>query len=72
MKDNHVAIILERMEGKFDAFAEAMSGIPADVEQLKNDVAIVKDDVQAIKAAVKDQSGQLSDHEERVTSLEAA
>jgi chromosome segregation ATPase len=71
MKDDYTGALLEDIQDRIKKFAEAMSDVPGDVAQLKTDVAELKDDVKVITAAVKDQTGQLDDHEERITTLEA-
>jgi len=75
MKDDHVTVIIEDMNSKFDAVIESVSGLTTDVKELKKiipDVAELKDDVKVIRVAVTDQTKQLNDHETRITSLEAA
>jgi uncharacterized protein YoxC len=58
-----VSSLLEDLHGKFDAVAEAVSGVAQDVQSLKADVHSIDDrldhveqDITAIKAAVTDQS----------------
>lgn len=63
MKDDHMAVLLEDLDSKFDGVIEAVSDLATDVKamkvdvaEIKEDVADLKTDVSAIKAAVTDQS----------------
>jgi hypothetical protein len=74
MKDDHVAVLLEDMNSKFDVVIESVSGLASGVKELKQlipDVTELKSDVKVIKAAVTDQTTQLNDHENRITAIEA-
>jgi DNA anti-recombination protein RmuC len=85
MKDDHVAVLLEDLHGKFDAVAEAVSGVALDIQSLKSDVHSidarldhVEQNISATMAAVTDQSLQLNrqdavldDHEGRLSTLES-
>ena len=73
MKDDHVSVVLEDMNGKFDAVIDSVSGLASGVKELKSlipDVADLKGDVKVIRNAVIDQTSQLNDHEDRLTNLE--
>ena len=73
MKDNHVAIILEDMNRKFDIVFEMASNIGQmmqDIQVLKRDVAEIQKENAVFKAALKDTSHQVYDHEVRITRLE--
>ena len=43
MKDDHCVSLLEDLHGKFDAVAEAVSGVAQDVQSLKADVHSIDD-----------------------------
>lgn len=72
-KDN-LEVILEDMNGKFDLLLESNAQIRQQLKHMatKEELAEVKADIKVIKAAVTDHSSQLSDHEGRITQLEAA
>lgn len=73
--DNYTNVPLEEMNGKFDAIIEAVRTVPSLVESvnaLSADMEEVRDDVKIIKAAVTDTNQQVQDHEQRITRLEAA
>lgn len=62
------------MNSKFDAVLEAVSQIRDDIKGLarKDDLEEVKQDVKIIRAAVTDLSSQVTNHEQRITTLEHA
>ena len=72
--DKYTTILLEEMRDQNKAILEAVSGLPTRVEfnELKDDVAELKQDLKAVKAAVTDLSNKVADHEHRITRLEAA
>jgi outer membrane murein-binding lipoprotein Lpp len=79
MKDDHVGVLLDDINSKFDAVVEVVGSVAGDVQTLKSTVEVLKDDmyefesdVKAIKAAVIDQTHELTDYEHRIVSLENA
>lgn len=73
--DDSSSAVIEHCDDQLKGIAEAVSDLAKDVREIKQlvpDMAEVKSDVKAIKAAVTDQSLQLNDHERRITSLEQA
>ncbi len=75
MQDDHYeGAILEEIRDQNKAILEGLAPLlPMSrvVDQLKEDVAELKIDVKAIKAVITDHSGQLNNHETRITQLEA-
>lgn len=74
MKDNHVAVILEDINHKFDVVFEIAGDIMAlkqDLGGLKADVHELKLDMKTVKAAVQATNHQVTDHENRLTMLKA-
>lgn len=71
---DHLEVILEDMNGKFDRLIEVAAQMQDTLERTatKDELAEVKADIKVIKAAVVDHSGQLNDHEQRITHLESA
>ena len=49
-----------------------LKGLPAKVDKLADDMTDVKADLKVIRAVMKDHSGQLDNHETRITQLESA
>jgi hypothetical protein len=70
MSDRQTDIILERIEDKLARFAEAMADVPHDIAILKTKVGGLEADMQVVKAVLKDQGYELTDHESRITRLE--
>ncbi len=75
MSDNkdYTGVLLEDMNGKMDAVVEAAGLINDQIKVLpamQKDLEEVKADVKTIKTVVTSQSGQLTDHEKRITALE--
>lgn len=70
MKNNHVAILLEDIEGKLSRFAEAMADVPGTVEKIDERLKKVESDLQVIKAVVTDHNQELRDHASRISTLE--
>ncbi len=73
MKDDHVAVLLEDINGKIDRMAEGVGSLKETAMETNRRLKKVEQDTElipAIKAAVTDQSAQLKDHEIRVTKLE--
>jgi hypothetical protein len=69
--DNNTQVILEHMDSQFAKLAEMISQTRDEIAR-KVELAEVKADTKVIKAAVTEHSGQLNDHEQRLTHLEAA
>lgn len=70
---NYTNLILEEMREKFDIVIEITTGI---LQQLQNkanqsDLEEVKTDIKVIKYATKQTNKVISDHEKRITKLEA-
>jgi len=72
-------VLLENMQGQLVRFAEAMGNVPAQVQQLTEDVTDLKSDMKVVKAAVTDTSREqkrhgvkLGNHERRIRHLEQA
>lgn len=71
MKDDHVAILLGRIEDKLARFAEAMADVPARLTAIEERLYSLEGDMRVVKAVMTDQSKELHDHERRITTLEA-
>ncbi len=77
MSDNrdYTGVLLEDMNSKMDAVVEAVGQINDQIKVLpamQADLEEVKADVKTIKSVAGGHSGQLTDHEERLSVLEAA
>lgn len=71
---NYTDILLEQIRDQNLALLEAAAtqATHDDITLLNNKVDKLSDDVEVIRAAVKDQSGELKDLEGRVTQLETS
>ena len=71
---DHLEVILEDMNGKFDRLIEVTVQIQDELrtKPSREEFDDLKADVKIIKAAVTEHSVQLNDHEKRITHLEAA
>lgn len=80
--EHHQEALLEDINDKLDHLAEGMSVLSDGIQEVRRvvaDVPEIKDDIKAIKAAVTDQSRQLSkvehqvaDHDNRIRTVESA
>lgn len=73
--DRHYSnIILEDINGKFNAMLEIMSQFGKDLADTarQTDLDEVKADIKVVKAAVTDTNHLVADHEKRITRLESA
>jgi predicted nucleic acid-binding Zn-ribbon protein len=70
--DNYTNVLLEQIRDQNNALLEAAADQATrdDITQLRDDVQELKADVKTIKAAVTDLSGQVGEHERRITHLE--
>ncbi|MGI9027660.1 MAG: hypothetical protein ACR2FM_02335 [Candidatus Saccharimonadales bacterium] len=65
--------LLEDVNDKLDALLEwqqPLTQISRDITELKDDMREVKQDISVMKAVLTSQSGQLHNHERRITTLE--
>lgn len=68
-----MAVILEDIDDKLIAILEgqeSLAGVPEHLLQIDNRLAVIESDVHTIKLVLTDHSGQLVDHESRITKLE--
>ena len=75
MKRDYMAILLEDMNHKFDIIMEAIQPLPTllrDMAVLKTDVDDIKADIKIIKAAVTDHSKILLRHDREIARLNGA
>lgn len=75
MRDDHVAVLLETIQGQMQSLADGISGLQEEMRYVKvrvDEIPEMKDGIRAIKAAITDQGRELNDHETRITALEAA
>jgi chromosome segregation ATPase len=73
--NNYFAVLLEEIRAQNKAVLEYVGEIPklaARLESIEQNVVELKQDVKVIKAAVTDVSHQVSNHEQRISRLEAA
>lgn len=72
--NDYTGLLLEQIRDQNRAVLEAVTNLPTRIEfnELKEDPQTLKSDARVIKAAVADLSTQLTDHEHRITRLEAA
>lgn len=64
--------MLENIESQIQRLAESMAGVPGDVRKLKDDVAILSQDMKTVKAAVTDTSVQVASQAQRLSAIEAS
>lgn len=75
MSDNYTNVLLEEMNGKFDAVLEIVVDMRNKMQLdmvTKDEFNEVKTDIQIIKAAITDTNHQVQNHERRITKLETA
>ncbi|HUS26467.1 MAG TPA: hypothetical protein VMY99_03910 [Nevskiaceae bacterium] len=72
MKDDHIVILLNRIEDKLQRFAEAMGDVPAKITKVEERLDTIENNVKAIKGIARMHSKELDGHEERLTTLETA
>jgi len=74
MKKDYATILLEEIRDQNQAILEGLREVPKRVElnELKQDVAEVKQSVKTIEAAVQATNRDLAALDQRVTGLEAA
>lgn len=74
--DNYIGVLLEDIQDKLKGLAEAVAGLITKVNSIDKRLGKVEEDTSRmlpiLKAAVKDQTKQLDDHEVRITKLEIA
>ena len=73
MNDNHVAILLEDIQGKLVGLAEAASITHNRLDKLEansDKILEIVEDLYPVKVEVTDQSDELADHEMRLQKLE--
>jgi len=71
---DNLEIILEDMNGKFDRLIEVTAQIQEELKTKASQESVddIKADLKIVKAVVTEHSGQLHDHEARITRLETA
>ena len=74
MKKDYATILLEEIRDQNKAILEGLREVPKRVEfnELKQDVAELKQDMKVVKAAVQATNRDLAALDQRVTRLEAA
>ena len=73
--DSYTNVLLEEIRAQNKAVLEYVGEIPklaARLDRIEQNVVELKQDVKVIKAAVTDVSHQVSNHEQRISRLEAA
>lgn len=73
--DHYVGVLLEGINDKFQAILEgyqSLASVPANIQELKTDMTIVKSELVAIKSVVGETAAKVDDHEVRITKLEEA
>lgn len=74
-RNHYEGALLEEIRNQNKAILEVVGSMQDNVKKIPkivDDIEIIKTDVKAIKAVIKDHSGQLDDNESRITQLEAA
>lgn len=61
--------LLEEVNDKLDRLAEALADVPAQVQQIRDDLAQLKSDVSVARAVITDQSQQVARHEDQLAAL---
>lgn len=74
MKENEFGVILEDINGKMDRMAEVISTLATkeQVQRISDRLDDTIDQLKVIKLVVKNHSGQLEGHEQRINVLESA
>jgi hypothetical protein len=72
--DHYIGVLLEDIQSKLQAVAEGVSDLNTKAD--RTDIRLDKIEentniIPAQKAAIKDQTTQLNDHEQRIAALEA-
>ena len=73
MKDDYTGVLLEDIKDQNQKILESLAPLPQmgkDITQLQEDVSELKTDMKAVKTLVKEHSGQLNNHESRISTLE--
>ncbi len=72
--DNYIAVVLEEIRSQNKAVLESVGQMKGTISTLvtKDELAEVRSDVKAIRAALTDTNKDLRDHENRITLLEQA
>jgi hypothetical protein len=70
MKDDHVAVLLERIEDKLARFAEAMSDVPSKVNAIERRLDHIESDMKVIKAVSIEHDREIKENDRRITILE--
>ena len=68
MSNNEVAVILEDINGKFDAVMEYVRDIP----DMKHDIAVLKEDVSELKFDMKLVKTVVQEHSYEIRELKAS
>ncbi|HXH26747.1 MAG TPA: hypothetical protein VNG90_02545 [Candidatus Acidoferrum sp.] len=72
-KPHYTDVLLEDMNGKFDAIMEMLIPMREELNEVKKltaEIPELKTDIKIIKAVLTDSGKQLQDHERRITRLE--
>jgi|GEM_PF-5200445 len=75
MRDDHVAVLLEDIQGTVQKLAESVSALHEDNLKIHEQLDTITDivtEVPVTKAVVIDNSDRIDGHERRITKLEAA
>lgn len=66
-------VFIEKIEDQFSVMQENMDDmLDRKLQSIQTDMTELKSDMKIVKAAVTDQSKQLSDHESRISDFETA
>lgn len=71
IKNNHIDVLLEDVNSKFDTIIELVRPLPDAITQLQHDVKNINTDASVMKAVVRDHSKTLQSHEHRLVKLES-
>ena len=74
-QDNYAGVLWEEMNERIKLIQESLvvfKDVPADIAQMKADLAEMKQWKFVVKEVIKDQSKTLNNHEVRLTKLETA
>lgn len=73
--DNYIGVLLEDIQSKLQGVAEGVSDLNKKADRTDERLDKIEENtniVPAQQSAIKDQTTQLNDHEQRITALEAA
>jgi len=73
--DNYIGILLEDIQSKLQGVAEAVSDLNAKADRTDGRLTKIEENTNIIPAqteAIKEQTKQLNNHEDRITQLESA